>query len=59
VSILRKITHGYVVQVLETESLRFISQEFVAGDDVECINEDDEVVLCPLNTYLPFDMVQP
>ncbi len=63
--LINKVTSGFVIQVFDTELKRFVSQEFVAGD--ECQYEDkDGVPACSeaLETdgkaaYLPFDMVQP
>ena len=59
-----KITVGFVVQVFDTEKKRFVSQEFVAGD--QCDYEDNgELVGREMlevdgkEAYLPFDMVQP
>ena len=36
----RKVTVGFVVQVFDTERRRFVSQEFVAGD--QCDYEDEK-----------------
>jgi hypothetical protein len=33
--LINKITYGFVVQVFDTEKKAFVSQEFVAGDQVE------------------------
>ena len=56
-----KITTGYVIQCYNTETKKWISQEFVAGDD--CEYEDMEGHLLVPNPiedeYLPFEMVQP
>ena len=58
--IVKKITSGFVIQYFETETEKFLSQEFIAGDEVEVedlegnsLDEDD------VSEYLPFDMVQP
>ena len=63
--LINKVTSGFIIQVFDTELKRFVSQEFVAGD--ECQYEDkDGVPACSeaLETdgkeaCLPFDMVQP
>jgi hypothetical protein len=63
--LVNKVTTGFVIQVFDTELKRFVSQEFVAGDD--CQYEDGEgVPVCSealevdgKEAYLPFDMVQP
>lgn len=56
----QKVTVGYVVQIYDTELGRYISQEFVAGDEVTTedmlgnpVDEDE------IPDYLPFDMMQP
>ena len=62
--IVNKITTGFVIQTFDTESKRFTSQNFVAGD---CVYEDadGEPVESKLlevdskEVYLPFDMAQP
>lgn len=41
---IKKITTGFVVQEFDTETKQFISQEFIAGDDVEFENEIGERV---------------
>ena len=61
---INKITTGFVVQVFDTKTKRFVSQEFIAGDEtsVEYRNGEtvpDGKVLDANATYLPFDMVQP
>jgi len=33
--ILRKITHGYVIQNFDEHAKKFVSQEFMIGDDPE------------------------
>lgn len=62
--IIQKITSGFVVQKYDTVSQRFISQEFVAGD--ECDYESDGETVDPSllevdgrEVYLPYEMVQP
>lgn len=72
--LIRKITHGFVIQVFDTETSNWLSQEFVAGDQVEYENANTNEP-CDLEdanyfnkdgdpealgeSYLPFDMVQP
>lgn len=58
--IVKKITSGFVIQYFETETEKFLSQKFIAGDEVwvkdlagNSLDEDD------VSEYLPFDMVQP
>jgi len=64
--IVNKVTTGFVIQQFDTNKKKFVSQEFIAGDEVDV--EDDEGN--PLSTYirdacgidnhyLPFDMTQP
>ena len=58
--LVRKITHGFVVQVFDTEKGRFVSQEFVAGDEVAYEDSHGEAVDSDMvAAYLPFHMVQP
>jgi hypothetical protein len=57
----KKITVGYVIQVFNNAG-EFVSQEFIAGDDVsyECEGDGINCMDMPLggNEYQPFDMVQ-
>jgi len=63
--LVNKVIVGFVLQVYDTELKRFVSQQFVAGD--QCEYEDkDGVPVCSealevdgKAAYLPFDMVQP
>ena len=63
--LVNKVTTGFVIQVFDTETGRFVSQEFVAGD--QCDYEDGNgVPVCSealevggKEASLPFDMVQP
>ena len=65
--IAKKISQGYVIQLLDTSTGKFISQEFISGDvDYEdeagnSISFDAVLKQLPtdLEPYLPFDMVQP
>ena len=63
--LLSKITTGSVIQEFDTETNQWISQRFVAGDQV-AYGEECNSVECSFamfeqicNSYLPFDMVQP
>ena len=56
--IVNKTTTGFVVQKFDTETRQFISQEFIAADEVDFENEDGEPV-DSFDEYLPFDMKQP
>jgi hypothetical protein len=64
-STLNKITVGFVVQVFDPETKKFISQEFFAGDQCDYENKDGERVDPSLfhkdgqEVYLSYDMVQP
>ena len=62
--IVKKITVGYVIQEFDTAKKKFVSQEFICGDD--CTYEDvkgnpiGQVSFAKVeNAYLPYDMVQP
>ena len=59
--IIRKITHGFVIQTWDTENKEWTGQEFVAGDDVEyeCDGLSIDLQTAPLDEYFPFHMVQP
>ena len=58
--IVNKITTGFVIQSYDTEAHKFISQEFVAGDQVIWTTASGEQVKPATNdSYLAFDMVQP
>lgn len=64
--VISKITTGFVIQNFDTELQAWVSQEFVAGDEVDYevdgdpINEADfEDRVLTGQFYLPFDMVQP
>jgi hypothetical protein len=59
-NLIKKITFGFVVQVYDTENQSFVSQEFVAGDQVEVEDmEGNPVDEYMTPNYFPFDMVQP
>lgn len=70
--LIHKITTGFVTQTFNTETGKYISQEFTAGDPVEYEDEfRDNLTAEKMATvgfgpqapngepYLPFDMVQP
>jgi hypothetical protein len=64
--IVDKITIGFVIQRFDTDSQRFISQEFVGSDQVDyeidgdsIDYEDFEDLLDSHSGYFPFEMVQP
>ena len=54
-----KITHGFVIQRFDNN--KFVSQEFVAGDQVEYETPNGEQVeeVSDDLPYVPFEMVQP
>ena len=63
---INKITHGFVVQTWDTELNRWISQEFVAGDQTEFEAGGSDQILNPADIwpdgpepYLLFHMRQP
>lgn len=56
--LINKITTGFVVQQYDTEQGRFISQEFVAGNEVE-YECDGAPLEGDIDDYLAFEMVQP
>jgi len=61
-AIIKKITYGFVIQEYDDELEQFVSQEFVAGDQVEHEDEDgnpvDDLTASSI-PYLSFDMVPP
>lgn len=64
--LVKKITHGYVVQIYDTEAQAFVSQDFVAGDECEYEDENDNPVDRSVMSdelgnpkYLAYTMVQP
>jgi len=51
-----------VIQDFDEKTGKCVSQEFVAGDQVDWENEDGESIEAPGGEgfdYFPFDMVQP
>ena len=69
--IYNKITTGFVIQQFDTEKNKYVSQYFIAGDQVDYedsqgnsldLNELGDKGFGPkseVEPYLPFDMVQP
>ena len=60
---LQKVTTGYVKQLFDPATGKFVSQKFTAVDEVSYENSDGESLSeMPENfekAYLPFEMVQP
>lgn len=56
--IVKKITVGFVIQDYDTETEKFVSQEFIAGDQVDWEDEDGNAIPKE-DAYLSFEMVQP
>lgn len=63
---LTKTTNGFVQQVFDTVTKKFISQEFIAGDETDYEDEDGNFTDSDQfenaegqEAYLPFDMRQP
>lgn len=59
-----KVTDGYVVQVFDTDTKKWVDQEFVCGDDVQLQDErrnpiDADTQEIMADQYLPFTMIQP
>jgi hypothetical protein len=67
--IINKITTGFVVQKFDTETRKFISQEFIAGDETEWetvsgrpVGHDADLIYGKGGVdepYLNFEMIQP
>lgn len=62
--IIKKITVGFVIQKYDTETKKWVGQEFIAGDDCDYEDEDENQVdpydiWTGPRSYLPFDMSQP
>jgi hypothetical protein len=63
--LVNKVMAGFVVQVFDTEKRRFVSQQFVAGDQCDYEDQDGNPVdrkaleADGKEAYLSFDMVQP
>lgn len=57
--IVHKITPGFVIQVFDSESNSFISQSFVASDQVDYEDDEGNPTDVEVREYMSFDMVQP
>jgi len=64
--VIKKITSGFVIQEFDTDQQAFVSQEFIAGDDVDYELDDEPIDefefdehLTNHTGYCPYDMVQP
>ena len=57
--IINKITTGFVIQQFDTEKQKFVSQEFIAGDEVDWETEVGQPADMDESPYLPFNMEQP
>jgi len=54
----KKITVGFVIQTYD-DCGDCVSQEFIAGDQVDWENEKGGFIPTPVHNYQSFDMVQP
>jgi hypothetical protein len=64
--IIKKVTAGFVIQTFDTETRKYVNQEFIAGDvsyeNAVGDSVDPELmqnITDGTEPYLPFDMVQP
>lgn len=60
--LIKKITVGFVVQTWDDDKKRWVSQDFVAGDQVDWETEDGTPIVVDSTSevpYLHFNMVQP
>lgn len=63
--IVNKITSGFVTQSFDTETKKWVSQEFTAGDECQYEDQQGNAVAPALlevdgkEAYLPFEMVDP
>lgn len=65
--VINKITVGWVTQTFDTDKQEWISQEFLAGDQVDYETEDGDPInytdfenrIIGNEPYLPFEMKQP
>lgn len=63
--LVNKVTVGYVIQTYDTNLNRFVSQEFIAGDECEYTSKrgrpltQGEIPEKLEEAYLPYDMRQP
>ncbi len=58
-AIIKKITTGFVIQEYDTEKKEFVSQEFIAGEQVDFEDQWGDPVDGDEVPYLSFDMVPP
>ena len=63
---INKITDGFVIQTFDTETGKFVSQEFIAGNESDYENKEtaeavssELLIVDGVEVYLPFDMKQP
>ena len=57
-AIINKITHGFVVQQFDSDTCKFVHQEFIAGDEIEFEDVQGNTIEA-FPEYLEFDMIQP
>ena len=58
--IIQKITSGLVIQNFDTETNKFVDQNFVSDSESDWEDGAGNIIDAPKNDpYLPFDMVQP
>ena len=59
--LINKITPGFVIQTYNTATGKWVSQSFVAGDDVSCEDGEGNSIDSSVieMEYLAFNMVQP
>jgi hypothetical protein len=54
---IHKTTIGFVTQIFNEDG-KFVSQSFIAGDQVEYENENGEAINPDVECYFPMDMEQ-
>ena len=63
--LIKKIITGFVIQELDTDKHAFVSQEFIAGDQIDYEDrngqsvEPSRFIVDGQEAYLPFEMIQP
>lgn len=70
--LINKVTEGYVVQIFDTETRKYVSQQFTADGPVNYESTDGQTPIedgfmesvnfgpyAECEPYLPFDMLQP
>jgi hypothetical protein len=58
--VVQKVVTGFVIQQFDTDTKKFISQEFVCGDEFYWEDEMGNPIEGPEETqYLPYEMKQP